>query len=109
MSAPPELDALVAEAGGLAPLQAAFDRYQLAAFPARSPQFFALELAGEAGEVANNEKKVWKGKPIPHEQLADEAADVLIALMNYANSNRIDLAQAVATKLREIERRRTSP
>jgi NTP pyrophosphatase (non-canonical NTP hydrolase) len=109
VSALPELDVLVAETGGLRALQGAFDRYQLAAFPARSPQFFALELAGEAGEVANNEKKVWKGKAIPHAQLADEAADVLIALMNYANSNRIDLAEAVATKLREIDRRRTSP
>ncbi|MDX2177125.1 MAG: MazG-like family protein [Candidatus Sumerlaeia bacterium] len=103
---PPELHALRQAVAALEPVQAAFDAYQRAAFPERSPQFFALELAGEAGEVANNEKKVWKGKAVPREHLEDEAADVLIALMNYANSNRIDLAGAVSAKLAEIERRR---
>ena len=92
---------------GLRPVQAAFAAYQEAAFPPRSAQFFALELAGEAGEVANNEKKVWKGSHVPRERLEDEAADVLIALVNYANSNGIDLTVAVTRKVGIIEERRT--
>ncbi|MBI5154506.1 hypothetical protein HZA57_04640, partial [Candidatus Poribacteria bacterium] len=39
-------------------------------------------------------------------ELADEAADVLIAVVNYANARGMDLGAAVATKLHEIERRR---
>ncbi len=89
-------------------MQAAFAAYQEAAFPPRTAQFFALELAGEAGEVANNEKKVWKGSHVPREHLEDEAADVLIALVNYANANGIDLAAAVGRKLGIIEQRRSA-
>lgn len=101
------LDQIRNSLGGLAPMQEAFAAYQDAAFPPRTAQFFALELAGEAGEVANNEKKVWKGAHVPREHLEDEAADVLIALINYANSNGIDLAAAVARKLAIIEDRRS--
>lgn len=90
----------------LSTAQSGFRAYNLAAFPARPAEFFALELAGEAGEIANNEKKIWKGRSIPHGELADEAADVLIAVVNYANARGIDLAAAVGGKLREIERRR---
>lgn len=90
----------------LAPLQESFSAYQQAAFPARGPAFFALELAGETGELANLEKKLWRGDTVPRERLADEAADVLIALMNYANERGLDLAEAVAAKLATIEERR---
>jgi NTP pyrophosphatase (non-canonical NTP hydrolase) len=86
--------------------QEGFRRYNEAAFPARPPEFFALELAGEAGELANNEKRIWKGRQIAREKLADEAADVFIAVVNYANARGIDLAGAVSSKLHEIERRR---
>lgn len=92
-------DALRAGQQGLA-------QYNRAAFPERSPQFFALELAGEAGEIANKEKKLWKGRELPLSDLEEEAADVLIAVLNYANSRNIDLAQALESKLKEIERRR---
>ncbi|MCB2153350.1 hypothetical protein KQI84_00560 [bacterium] len=90
----------------LATAQQGFRDYNRAAFPERPAEFFALELAGEAGEIANKEKKVWKGRDIPLEDLADEAADVVIAAVNYSNARGIDLAQAVADKLHEIERRR---
>lgn len=100
------LNALDDSLAGLPDIQQAFASYQTAAFPARSPQFFALELAGEAGEVANNEKKVWKGKEVPRASIEDETADVFISLMNYANSNGVDLRAAVARKLRTIEERR---
>lgn len=81
-------------------------QYNKAAFPERTPQFFALELAGEAGEIANKEKKIWKGRELPKEDLEEEAADVLIAVMNYANSRNIDLAKALKEKVIEIEKRR---
>ena len=95
---------------GLRELQDEFRRYQEAAFPERPPRFFALELAGETGELANLEKKVWKGRTVARDDFEDESADVCIALLNYANSRGIDLASAVREKMRRIDRtRRTQP
>ena len=91
---------------GLGTLQTEFQRYQEAAFPHRPPRFFALELAGETGELANLEKKVWKGRHVDEADFVDEAADVCIALLNFANSRGIDLAAAVEHKMRHIDRRR---
>ena len=91
---------------GLRALQAEFARYQQAAFPHRPPRFFALELAGETGELANLEKKVWKGRRIDEADFQDEAADVCIALLNYANSRGIDLAGAAQGKMRRIDAKR---
>ena len=87
-------------------IQNQFDVYQNACFIQRSQEFFSLELCGEAGELANLEKKRLKGKEIQRERLAEEAADVFIALCNYANSAGINLGEAVALKLDEIEKRR---
>ena len=96
--------------GGLRALQAEFRHYQEAAFPDRPPRFFALELAGETGELANLEKKVWKGRTIERADFEDEAADVCIALLNYANSRGIDLAGAVEAKMSRIDTtRRAEP
>ena len=91
---------------GLRKLLEEFHRYQEAAFPERPPRFFALELAGETGELANLEKKVWKGRQVAPDDFDDESADVCIALLNYANSRGIDLARAVEEKMRRIDRRR---
>ncbi len=88
-------------------VQKQFDEYQNKFFPMRTPEFFCLELNGEAGELANLEKKQWKGKEIPKEQFDDEAADVFIALMNYANSRGVNLSLAVLNKLKHIEQRRS--
>jgi NTP pyrophosphatase (non-canonical NTP hydrolase) len=87
---------------GLAPIQRAFDAYQSACFIARPPEFFALELSGETGELANLEKKRWRGTPVDEAHVADEAADVLISLMNFCNARGIDLSAAVAAKLPRI-------
>jgi|YNPBryunderm2012_1023409.scaffolds.fasta_scaffold02926_7 NTP pyrophosphatase (non-canonical NTP hydrolase) len=87
-------------------LQSRFASYQQENFPERVPEFFCLELCGEAGELANLEKKRWKGIEVPHDKLADEAADVLIAIINYANASRIDLGIAVQRKLGIIEKSR---
>jgi NTP pyrophosphatase (non-canonical NTP hydrolase) len=92
----------------LAAVQALFDGYQREKFTERPPEFFSLELCGEAGELANLEKKRWKGKAIPIEALQDEAADVLIALMNYANARGIHLGRAVHDKLLRIEEKRAA-
>lgn len=90
----------------LSQIQAGFDEYQKKCFPKRSPEFFCLELNGEAGELANLEKKLWKGKHIEKEKIAEESADVFIALLNYANSRDIDLSKAVSEKLKLIENKR---
>lgn len=90
----------------LSDIQKAFDEYQNKYFTARSPEFFCLELNGEAGELANNEKKQWKGREIEHSAFEDEAADVMIALMNYSNARKIDLSAALSRKLRTIENKR---
>lgn len=91
---------------GVEALQEEFRVYQEAAFPEREARFFALELCGEAGELANLEKKAWKGRRVEEAAYADEAADVFIAVMNYANARGVDLSRAVAGKMAEIDRRR---
>lgn len=88
-------------------VQRLFDEYQRIAFPQRTPEFFCLELCGEAGELANLEKKKWKGKDIDHTHIADEAADVMIALLNYSNARGINLGEAVRLKLLRIEEKRS--
>lgn len=101
------LDDLIKESqSSLSKIQNLFDQYQNTYFESRSPEFFCLELNGEAGELANNEKKQWKGRQIEHVAFEDEAADVLIALMNYSNARKVDLANAVARKLQTIENKR---
>lgn len=89
-------------ADGVPAVQAAFDAYQTACFIERPSEFFALELTGEAGELANIEKKRWKGAPYDEEHRADEAADVFISLMNFCNAAGIDLTEAVVKKLERI-------
>ncbi len=94
--------------GGVRALQEEFQAYQREAFPPREPRFFSLELCGEAGELANLEKKEWKGRPVEAAACAEEAADVFIALLNYANARGVDLGRAVEAKMAEIERRRAA-
>jgi len=94
---------LTVVAESIQPLQTSFDLYQKEYFQQRPPEFFALELCGEAGELANKEKKLWKGKDISLKELSEEAADVVIALFNYANSRNINLAEALLLKLEKIQ------
>ena len=90
----------------LTEVQKLFDEYQKKNFPVRTPEFFCLELNGEAGELANAEKKKWKGKDVNDNIFKEEAADVFITLMNYANSRNINLSEAVKEKLLTIEKTR---
>ena len=107
---PPGTELLPPQISGLQATQKSFADYQSKAFAPRSPSFFALELAGEVGELANEEKKIWRdaGRQIDLGRIGDEAADVFIALINYANERGVDLESAVQKKLIEIERRRIS-
>ena len=89
-------------------IQQAFDAYQKKHFPERTPEFFCLELCGEAGELANLEKKLWKGKEISFQAVKEEIADVFICVHNYANARGINLAEAVAEKLSVIEHKRAA-
>jgi NTP pyrophosphatase (non-canonical NTP hydrolase) len=93
---------------GLENIQKSFENYQNKAFPPRTSSFFALELCGECGELANLEKKQWRApeKNINFSDFSAEAADVFIALVNYCNTKGICLEQAVAQKLVHIEDRR---
>lgn len=84
-------------------IQENFDNYQNAHFDQKSSQFFCLELNGEAGELANLEKKEWKGKNVEFTKFEDEAADVFIALFNYCNSKKINIADVLIKKLQRIE------
>lgn len=93
---------------GLRAAQASFHVYQSAAFDERPASFFVLELAGETGELCNLEKKIWRNgeAAVASDRLADEAADVIITLLNYCNARGIDLEEAVRAKLATIEDRR---
>ncbi|WGL59351.1 MazG nucleotide pyrophosphohydrolase domain-containing protein [Pigmentibacter sp. JX0631] len=93
---------------GLKAIQHEFNHYQNHAFCERPANFFSLELCGEAGELANLEKKIWRdpSNQTPFETIPDEAADVFIALMNYCNSRNINLEEAVKLKLQKIEEKR---
>lgn len=80
-------------------IQDEFGTYQNSFFTKQPREFFALELCGEAGELANLEKKRWRGQEIENGRFEEEAADVFIALVNYCNSAGLDLSAAVAQKV----------
>ena len=92
--------------GNLSKIQSGFDTYQNNRFEQKKSEFFCLELNGEAGELANLEKKSWKGKLIDVSRFEDEAADVFIALINYCNAKGISLEKSVIKKLQWIENKR---
>lgn len=96
------------DVSGLKKILNEFDVYQSSAFVTRKPEFFALEVCGEVGELANLEKKIWRdpARTDVLDKCAEEAADVFIALCNYCNSRQIDLEATVKEKLVEIEKRR---
>ena len=102
----PSSACLPTDYSGLKKLQQQFKEYQERAFPPRPARFFSLELCGEAGEIANLEKKEWKNVEVAPADLAEEAADTTIALLNYANARGIDLAAEVKQKMSKIDEKR---
>jgi NTP pyrophosphatase (non-canonical NTP hydrolase) len=99
-----ELQNLQREIASTLPMvQQLFADYQHKSFVDRPPEFFALELCGEAGELANMEKKRWRGDVTDENATAMEAADVLISLVNFCNARGINLSEAVVQKLSVIQ------
>lgn len=80
---------------------------------ALDPNFWALSLAGEAGEVANWHKKHWRDRAEGRgeefspsfDELKSELGDVMICLALLAEAHGINLTEATLEKLREINRR----
>lgn len=102
MTAPRDLDAITARVRAFAEARD-WSRYH-------SPRNLAMALSVEAGELL--ELFLWSadGGPQPLNpergpKVADEAADVLICLLNLCDRAGIDLAEAVASKLERAERK----
>lgn len=94
---------------------AAFDAER---FTPLGPAYLALNLAGEAGELANVVKKLWRSDPAVAEpggfaairddertRIAAELADVVITGLVLANHLHIDVEAEVRSKLAVIEER----
>lgn len=69
-------------------------------------RFMALALCGEAGELANLIKKDWRGDlGDRRDQIRAELSDVANYAFMLAEALSIDLADAMLSKLREVEKR----
>jgi NTP pyrophosphatase (non-canonical NTP hydrolase) len=87
-------------------------------FQSLGPGYVALNIAGEAGELANVMKKIWRTDPriakpegyqaIASDQrtlIADEIADVMMLTLVLANHLGIDVEAEVQRKLDVIDER----
>ena len=64
--------------------------------------FLALAICGEAGELANLVKKMWRGDDVGSSQIRDEIADLRIYLEHLCRHLQIDLDSACDQKLDEV-------
>ncbi len=64
--------------------------------------FLALAISGEAGELANLVKKMWRGDDVEAGQIRDEIADLRIYLEHLSRHLQIDLDSACDKKLEEV-------
>lgn len=69
--------------------------------------FLILAAAGEMGELANVQKKIWRDGPSEelYRKLDDEIADVLIYLEHLCKSRQVDPDVICARKLEEVRHR----
>src|SRR5258708_3692913 len=67
--------------------------------------FLALAICGEAGELANLIKKMWRGDEVDGDQIRDEIADIRIYLEHIARHLRFDLDEACERKLEVVAER----
>ncbi len=67
--------------------------------------FLALAICGEAGELANLVKKIWRGDEVKCEDLRDEIADIRIYLEHIARHLRFDLDEACERKVKAVAER----
>ena len=70
--------------------------------------FLALAICGEAGELANLIKKLWRGDEVAEVQIRDEIADIRIYLEHISRHLGIDLDDACDRKLNEVANRLTA-
>jgi NTP pyrophosphatase (non-canonical NTP hydrolase) len=93
-------------------------RFDAERFQSLGPGYLALSVAGEAGELANLMKKLWRLDPdigarngfdaIPADQralIADELADVMMLSIVLANHLGIDVEQELSRKLKVVDER----
>lgn len=99
-------------------MQEAIAAFDAERFTTLGPGYLALNIAGEAGELAGVVKKLWRTEPsigLPdgfaavgpeaRALIADELADVVILSAVLSNHLEIDLETEVQKKLEVIERR----
>lgn len=67
--------------------------------------YCALGLAGEAGEVANNVKKIVRDKVDKTAAIVDELGDVLWYIARLADELGVDLSDVVDFNVEKLERR----
>jgi NTP pyrophosphatase (non-canonical NTP hydrolase) len=70
--------------------------------------FLALAICGEAGELANFIKKMWRGDEVDQAQIRDEIADIRIYLEHISRHLKFDLDRACERKLEEVADRLTT-
>lgn len=79
-------------------MKRAQEKGRLTSFPEIS-SFFALAIAGEAGELANLFKKEWRGDPQSLAEIAAEMAGIRIYLEHLASHLKINLDLECEDKL----------
>jgi NTP pyrophosphatase (non-canonical NTP hydrolase) len=67
--------------------------------------FLALAICGEAGELANLIKKIWRGDEVDSGEIRDEMADIRIYLEHLARHLQFDLDAACERKLEVVAER----
>ena len=88
-----------------------FDEYQkftktTAFYPQEAAVgYCALGLSGEAGEVANNVKKIIRDKQDKTADIVDELGDVLWYIARLADELGVDLSEVVDFNVDKLERR----
>jgi NTP pyrophosphatase (non-canonical NTP hydrolase) len=61
--------------------------------------YLTLAICGEAGELANLIKKVWRGDKIDKQEIRDEIADIRIYLEHLAHHLDIEIDRACESKV----------
>lgn len=99
-------------------MQERIARFDSERFQSLGPGYLALSVAGEAGELANIMKKLWRtdpgiGRPDgfglvdpeDHERIADEIADIVMLCVVLANHLNVDVEAELQRKLEVIDDR----
>lgn len=68
-------------------------------------RFLTLALCGEAGELANFVKKIWRGDKVDSVELHKELADVRIYLHLLSIALKCDLDEVCNQKMQEVQSR----